>query len=132
MNKSGRSGFTLTEMLVVVAIIVVLAGIAVPVTLNVLTDAKKDVAMAQMRGPIATAVKTYMLRQGVPPTTIEELLSPALGGNGTLTADAITDPWGNPYQIAITSDDPDNFLFEIYSQGPSPGNPNSQITLQSQ
>ena len=48
-RRSSRNAFTLVEMLVVVAIIVVLAGIAVPITLNVLDSSKRDIAKAQCK-----------------------------------------------------------------------------------
>src|SRR5262245_1095572 len=93
-RTNARPAFTLTEMLVVVAIIVVLAGIAVPITLNVLGDAKKDVALSTMRGTLAREVKAYALKHGeVPPSGSMEMFLAPPAGAGSLTSDAVIDPW---------------------------------------
>ena len=56
-RSAKRAAFTLLEILVVVAIIVVLAAIAVPITLNVLGEQKKAIAQASMKSNIVAAVK---------------------------------------------------------------------------
>src|SRR5262245_26260880 len=118
IRKSTRRGFTLTEMLVVVAIIVVLASIAVPITLNVLSDAKKQPAQSRMRGTLWQAVKQYQIKHSAPPQSIMELLAPP-AGQGILTQDSIIDPWGRPYELVITGSDADgNCSFELISEGP--------------
>ncbi|HVS36003.1 MAG TPA: type II secretion system protein GspG [Gemmataceae bacterium] len=97
-----RTAFTLVEMLVVVAIIVVLAGIAVPTTLYVLDGAKRDAAQSQCKH-LAQAVHMYMADQtnnpsGAVPTSWDEVINdPKIG----LNADALKDPWGNQYQLVV-------------------------------
>jgi general secretion pathway protein G len=132
-RTNARPAFTLTELLVVVAIIVVLAGVAVPITLNVLSQAKVDVAHAHMKGTLAPAVKQYALQQGaVPPSgSMATFLAPP-NGLGSLQMDHIIDPWGREYQVITQGDDPDSFVFEIISEGPSPGSPDSRIVYASQ
>ena len=52
--RQGRSGFTLMEMLVVVAIIVIIAGAATPLVLNYLHNARIDRAkFAAAADPVA-------------------------------------------------------------------------------
>ncbi len=62
-----RAAFTLVEMLVVVAIIVVLAGIAVPITFSVYDSAQRDTASAVIKGTLAPAVERYRLDKEVNP-----------------------------------------------------------------
>jgi prepilin-type N-terminal cleavage/methylation domain-containing protein len=130
-RKNARRGFTLTEMLVVVAIIVVLAGVAVPITLNVLSDSKKDIALSHMRGSIAPAIKQFYTKHGRPPVNAQELLGPP-NGVGTLTPDALIDPWQREYQVTASELEQGGITFEIVSEGPNPGNPTSRIVYQSQ
>ena len=108
LRKSERSlrrvAFTLTEMLVVVAIIVVLAGIAVPTTLYVLDGAKRDLAQTQCKH-LAEAVRMYMHDQtnnpsGAPPSSWDDIVNdPKIG----LNTDALRDPWGGQYHYVTPS-----------------------------
>ena len=66
-RTSRRSAFTLVEMLVVVAIIVVLAGIAVPITFSVYDSAQRDTAQSVIKGTLAPAVERYRLDKDVNP-----------------------------------------------------------------
>ena len=66
MNRLAR-GFTLIEMIVVVAIIVALAGVLVPIVTNELDDAKKSSAQATVNR-LATALTQYMKDTGFAPT----------------------------------------------------------------
>jgi len=56
-----KKGFTLMEMLIVVAIIAILVAIAVPVFSSQLTKAKTQVDEANLRTAISLAVAEYML-----------------------------------------------------------------------
>jgi general secretion pathway protein G len=122
-RRNVRPGFTLTEVLVVVVIIVILASLAVPFAMNKLSETRIDIARAEMKGVVLQAVQQYMLKNGQFPPTIETLLSPSLGGQGSLTQDHITDPWGNPYQLAVVNEDPTTgeVQFQVISQGQTPG-----------
>lgn len=130
ISKGARSGFTLTEMLVVVAIIVVLAGVAVPITLNVLDNAKNDVAVSKAK-TLVGAVRGHAARNKEVPATLQDLLAPP-NGRGSLTIDAIMDPWENPYQLeVIDGEDIDSFRFAIVSGGSNPGNPARRVAVSS-
>src|SRR4051812_1663124 len=92
-------GFTLLEVLVVVAIIVVLAGAAVPMFMNRLEEAKIRSAWSQTKTLLATC-NTYKLANGDYPSSLQELIAPPSGGKPYLKESDLMDPWGRPYQYA--------------------------------
>ncbi len=89
-----RQGFTLIEILVVVAIIGMLGAVAVPAYMNYLADAR----IATTRSLIANvdvAVKSYNMKHGKYPESLEVLQEPQEdGGDPWLEGEAV-DPWGN-------------------------------------
>src|SRR4051812_17072355 len=93
-----RVGFTLMEVLVVVAILVVLAGTGGVVYIRYLEDAKKDQARIQLQAP-TTAVETYQVKNGDYPASLAALTQPQPDGSKPyLEPSALVDPWGRPYQ----------------------------------
>jgi general secretion pathway protein G len=116
-RRSSRSAFTLTEMLVVVAIILALAAIAVPITFSVLDSSKRDIAKAQITGTLVPAVMRYKTDQennpeGVPPNTLDDLVNNPKAG---LKADQLTDPWGQPYKYSQQTQHGTQDGFDIWS-----------------
>jgi general secretion pathway protein G len=99
-SRQRRSAFTLMEMLVVVAIIVALAGIGGFFLLGALRESQEDVASAQVKGPLTQACQAYSLKHnGEFPQNLQLLLQrDAMGGPYLENADALIDPWGQPYQ----------------------------------
>lgn len=115
---SRRAAFTLMEMLVVVAIVVVLAGLGGFYVMGQLKEAQKDAAKVQCK-VLRNAVSTYMLRnKNQAPQNLEALRIKGPGGEtAILDADAsIIDPWGNPYIMEVGPDG-----VKVYSQGPPGG-----------
>jgi prepilin-type N-terminal cleavage/methylation domain-containing protein len=94
-QAASRKAFTLTEMLIVVAIIVVLAGSGTIIYFNVFKSAKTDVARAHIKNTLVKAVQTYRLKNksNQPPSSLAELVQA-----GYLEESALIDPFGNPYQ----------------------------------
>jgi general secretion pathway protein G len=101
----GDAGFTLVELLVVLAIIVLLAGIVAPQVLRYLGSARSEAATAQIRN-IESALELFYIDNHRYPTDEEGLAALAeppteLAGrwNGPYlrSAEALRDPWGNPY-----------------------------------
>ena len=102
-RKSRRIAFTLVEMLVVVAIILALAAIAVPITLNVLDSSKRDIARTQCKGVLSQAVVSYQLDSdanpdgGLPGSWADVKNS----RKASLAPEATIDPWGREYHLAV-------------------------------
>lgn len=110
-NKTGpaakrlaQAGFTLIELMVVVVILAVLAGLVVPNLMERpeearLVKAKQDISS------ISSALKLYKLDNFVYPTTdqglealVNEPTIEPLPKNWKPLLDSVpTDPWGNPY-----------------------------------
>jgi general secretion pathway protein G len=89
-----RSAFTLLEVLVVVAILVVLASIASIYVFRYLEDNKKDQAKFDIMA-LDKAAKTYMIRNNNnPPDNLQEVLQFIENGDQT----KLMDPWGKAYQ----------------------------------
>lgn len=115
-----RAGFTLTELMVVVAIIVVLAGVAVPITMSVLSQAKVNTAQSVIKAQLSPAVKRYQMAHDEQlPSSLEELVAdPKVG----LKRDMLLDPWKHPYHYQQPGSHNPEDGFDIWSDGP-PGGP---------
>lgn len=95
-----RRGFTLMEVLVVVAILVILAGTASIFVMRYLEDAKKDRARFDIQA-LTTAAKTYMIRNGgTPPENLDQVLQYIEGSS----VSNLIDPWNNRYQYQVNTD----------------------------
>jgi general secretion pathway protein G len=129
-----RAAFTLLEILVVVAIVVILAGVGVVATTSYLENAKKSKAVLGCKG-ISQAAEAYYLNpssNNTYPQSLQDMVQPPFGGpllkNGQ--QDTI-DPWGRPYnyELRTLSDgsqvpfvhtkSPDNIDISQYGVGPA-------------
>jgi general secretion pathway protein G len=99
------AGFTLVELLVVLAIIVLLAGIVAPQVLRYLGSARSEAAAAQIRN-IESALELFYIDNHRYPTTEEGLAvlaepTPELAGRWAgpylKNAETLADPWGRGY-----------------------------------
>src|SRR5437879_7398526 len=94
-----RAAFTLMEMLVVVAIIVVLAGVGGAYLIGQLNESKVSSAMMQAE-VLGKAARIYQTDHSVLPASLDVLLQKDADGKGPYLerADALLDPWGRPFQ----------------------------------
>jgi len=93
-----RAAFTLLEVLIVVAILVVLAGVSSIYVFRYLDDARIDASRASA-STIARAIQAYELRYGVAPESLQSLITPPDGGKPFMEPQGLADPWGRPYQF---------------------------------
>jgi prepilin-type N-terminal cleavage/methylation domain-containing protein len=87
-KRNRRRGFTLIELMIVIAIIVVLVSIAAPQFSNYLMNAKETSAMGAIR-TIHIAQTQYSSQFGRYATSLVELGPPASGQSGPAAADLI-------------------------------------------
>jgi general secretion pathway protein G len=100
-RRAVRRAFTLMEVLVVVAIIVVLAGIAT-VSFRYLADTKDSVAKVKMK-KVESAITAYRLKYGQFPGAITDLTASDGTAEAYLQEEDIVDPWGNVFSIDSSS-----------------------------
>lgn len=74
--KNNRSAFTLVEILIVVAIIALLAGIAIPNLLRAKVTSNQSSAKATLKA-VANALETYAIANGVYPPDSTSLIGAA-------------------------------------------------------
>ena len=138
MSRNFRSAFTLVELLVVISIIGVLAGIMV-VTIPKAMDAGKKTKVKGDLTAIVAAVKAYKQEYGRWPGSAaatndatfqdkdsKSLLSALSGTNNTLvenpksvrflegasTDGTMVDPWGSQYFVILDADESNSMMYQ--------------------
>lgn len=116
--RNARRAFTLLEVLVVVAIIVMLAGIGGYLIIQRYQDGQ--VSAARIKAiDIAKKVEAFYVNNGDYPTGIADLIKPQPKGGQPLCDDqAVTDPWGKPFQVQLGNDAMGNQRVEVFTVSP--------------
>jgi general secretion pathway protein G len=124
MYKSTQNaGFSLIELLVVLIILGLIAGLVVPNIMQRGEDAKIRAADAEVQR-LSMAVDEFYLDNGRPPKELRELIEKpgnASNWNGPYVNDSnLNDPWENDYQYRYPGE---HRSFDIWSHGAdgSPG-----------
>jgi len=119
-----EAGFTLVELLVVLAILGLLVAIATPQVLKYLGRAKVDTANIEMKS-LGTALDLFMIDTGRYPTQQEGLAGlvsntdnlPTWHGPYLKSNSVPLDPWGHPYQYRMPGQHGDYDLFTLGPDG---------------
>ena len=96
-RKAPRPAFTLMEMMVVIAIIVLLAGLGAWSYMAYLERARESKAKLDITH-VGEAVEQYNYDAGDYPPDLVTLTQPMEGRHAYLEAKDIVDPWGKQYQ----------------------------------
>ena len=107
-SRCGEGGFTLLELLVVLAIMGLLAAIVAPQVLKYLGSSRSQTAKVQIQN-ITAALELYRLDVGRYPTQEEGLgalvaapaTAPGWNGPYLQKSAALRDPWAQPYLYKI-------------------------------
>jgi len=121
------AGFTLVELLVVLAILGMLAAIATPQVLKYLGRAKTDTSQLEVKN-LSTALDLFLVDVGRYPSQQEGLAALVTNPSGVtawrgpyLKAPQVPlDPWGHTYQYRVPGQHGD---FDLYSLGPDATGP---------
>ena len=101
-SRSSRSGFTLTEIMLVVVIIGILAALVIPKIAGSSERARVTAAEADIKGGIKSAIGQYEVDNGFYPKSLQDLIVQppnARNWHGPYfdPPKLPVDPWGNPY-----------------------------------
>ena len=122
------NGYTLVELLVVLAILGLLVALAAPRVIKYLGSAKTDTARIQIE-KLGGVLDLYRLEIGRYPTEQEGLESlvdrppqlDAWNGPYLKNRDALTDPWGRPYGYQSPGEHGDYDLYTLGADGKEGG-----------
>ena len=125
-RRSRRRGFTLIEVMLVLAILVVMAGMAVMAYGPMQRRANIRAAKTQI-GLLKTPLQSFDMAIGSYPTTSQgleslrtvpgDLANPAKWDGPYIESSVPLDPWDNPYQYACPGTyNPDSY--DLWSFGP--------------
>ncbi len=117
VRRNGQRGFTLVELLLVLVILALIAGLVLPGIIGKAESAKAKAASSQI-SRISMSVESFYLDTGSTPDSIEDLVNEPAGVSGWngpyIKNSLLKDPWGRPYQFRAPGEHGD---FDIWSFG---------------
>jgi len=120
MKRSICAGFTLVEVLTVIAIIALLAALILGLVSNAQKTAARKKAAAEIT-QLESFITAYQMQYGQVPQTRSELSGVLQAANHPLAG--LLDPWGKDYEYEASSKE----TFYLWSTGGAPGVPDSYI-----
>ena len=131
MSSSRRSGFTLIELIVVIAVIAILAAVVSPMVFRHVSDARSTATRAQIE-TLALALDAYRLDTFSYPTTAQGLAAldqlpaepPAAAGwrGPYLRRGVPLDPWGRAFEYVSPGDtNPATYDLQSFGRDGRPG-----------
>jgi general secretion pathway protein G len=115
-NKRQR-GFTLVELLLVLVILALIAGLVLPGIIGKAESAKAKAASSQI-SRISMSVESFYLDTGNTPSSLDELVSEPSGVSGWngpyIKNSLLKDPWGQEYKFRMPGEHGD---FDVWSFG---------------
>jgi len=127
-RRLARAGFTLFEMLIVIALIALLAGVAITNVDKIFGQNQETIARIFVNDTMKAPLTSYRIHMGSYPTTaqgLQALLTPPEGSSGKWKGPYLDtpgnklpeDPWGRPYQYRYPgTKNPDRY--DLFSLGP--------------
>ena len=117
IQSGGQRGFTLVELLLVLVILALIAGLVLPGIIGKAESAKAKAASSQI-SRISMSVESFYLDTGNTPSSLEELVDEPAGLSGWngpyIKNSLLKDPWGQDYQYRVPGEHGD---FDIWSYG---------------
>ncbi len=114
--RRSQGGFTLVELLLVLVILALIAGLVLPSIIGQAEGAKAKSASSQI-SRLSMAVETYYLDTGNTPQRLEDLVNDpdVAGWNGPyVKGQLLKDPWGRNYEYESPGEHGE---FDIFSYG---------------
>lgn len=126
-RAAARAGFTLMEVMVVVAILVILAGTASVYFMRARDDALMDRAKIGVQ-TLNTAAGLYQIKFNDYPPALLQLVNPPDGSKPYVEMSDLLDPWGREYHYAHPGQHHQRTgLPDIWSDGIRPGDPTTIV-----
>ena len=125
-------GFTLVELLLVLVILALIAGLVLPGIIGRAEGAKAKAAASQVTR-LSMAVESYYLDTGATPESLQQLVEDSGGSTGWngpyVKSSSLKDPWGREYEYKYPGEHGDFDIFTLGADGqPGGEGKNADIT----
>jgi general secretion pathway protein G len=118
LNTKSKKGFTLIEIMLVIVIIGIIAGIAVTKLVNSTGKAASTTAHMSLKG-IEGAIQAYEMEHLRLPNSLDDLTKSDGGYGPYLKASELMDPWGQKFKY--TKGGSHGFGYDLSTKNPDTG-----------